>query len=112
MPKAHAAADLFPLLEGQEFIDLVEDIRSRGLIEPVWMYGDVLLDGRNRWRACNEAGVEVGTTRRGRRGGAERPEDPPSIATRRVTLGQEEERTRLVAGEAQGGREAGRLPCR
>ncbi len=63
MPRTHPAADLFPLLEGQEFVDLVEDIRSRGLIEPVWMYGDVLLDGRNRWRACNEAGVKVRTRR-------------------------------------------------
>ena len=63
MPKTHPAADLFPLLEGQEFVDLVEDIRSRGLIEPVWMHGDVLLDGRNRWRACNEAGVKVRTRR-------------------------------------------------
>jgi DNA methylase len=61
LPPLHPAAELFPLLEGQEFIDLVEDIRSRGLIEPVWMYGDVLLDGRNRWRACNEAGVKVRT---------------------------------------------------
>ena len=63
MPKTHPAADLFPLLEGQEFVDLVEDIRSRGLIEPVWMHGGVLLDGRNRWRACNEAGVKVRTRR-------------------------------------------------
>jgi 16S rRNA G966 N2-methylase RsmD len=63
MPPLHPAADLFPLLEGQEFIDLIEDIRSRGLNEPVWMYGDVLLDGRNRWRACNKAGVKVRTRR-------------------------------------------------
>ena len=68
MPPLHSAASLFPLMEGQDFDDLVHDIKTRGLIEPVWMYDDpvrgtVLLDGRNRVRACIAAGVPVRTRR-------------------------------------------------
>lgn len=62
----HAAADLFPLLEGEEFAALVDDVRANGLHEPVWLYedpdhGEVVLDGRNRARACEMAGVQVRT---------------------------------------------------
>lgn len=66
IPTCHPAAELFPLMTGDEFDSLVADVREHGLIEPVWMYDDpelgrVLLDGRNRWRACTEAGVKVET---------------------------------------------------
>lgn len=62
----HPAAELFPLLEGVEFDDLVADIRDNGLHEPVWLFNDpdrgtVLLDGRNRVRACLAAAVEITT---------------------------------------------------
>jgi hypothetical protein len=68
IPKAHPAAELFPLMEGEEFDALVEDVRANGLNEPVWMYDDpdlglVVLDGRNRWRACTAVGVKPETRR-------------------------------------------------
>lgn len=52
---------MFPLLEGVEFDCLVEDIRQHGVIEPVWLYEDRVLDGRNRVRACEQLGVEPPT---------------------------------------------------
>ena len=54
----HPVADLFPLMQGTEFEDLVNDIKQNGLREPVWLYENKVLDGRNRLRACNAAGVE------------------------------------------------------
>src|SRR5262245_27205920 len=58
----HEAAELFPLLEGQAFDELVENIRRYGLREPIVLTGDgKLLDGRNRLRACLAADVLVKT---------------------------------------------------
>lgn len=54
----HPIADLFPLMEGKEFDELVASIKSDGLIDPMVTLNEVILDGRNRFRACLKAGVE------------------------------------------------------
>lgn len=56
--KFHSLAELFPLIEHGDFTKLVDDIKTNGLREPIWLYEDQILDGRNRWRACEAAGVE------------------------------------------------------
>ena len=53
--KVHPAASLFPLLEGEDFTDLVESIKTYGLMHPIIVKGNVLIDGRNRLRAVREA---------------------------------------------------------
>lgn len=58
MPDFHPVADIFPMMSEREYSDLVEDIREHGLLHPVWLHRDGrIIDGRNRWRACVEAGV-------------------------------------------------------
>jgi hypothetical protein len=55
--KVHPAAELFPIMSDDELFALAADIKANGLLQPLTMLGDVLLDGRNRMRACALAGV-------------------------------------------------------
>lgn len=55
----HPLANLFPLMDGQDFDDLVADIATHGLREAVVVHEGLILDGRNRYRACDAAGVPV-----------------------------------------------------
>src|SRR5436190_18430105 len=54
----HPLASLFPLLEGQDFAEIVADIKAHGLHEPIVLFEDKILDGRNRYRACLAADTE------------------------------------------------------
>src|SRR5262245_38490013 len=53
----HPMASAFALLEGNELEALAEDIRRRGLQEPIVLTHnrEVLVDGRNRYLACEIA---------------------------------------------------------
>jgi ParB-like chromosome segregation protein Spo0J len=55
---SHPLASLFPLLDGDEFDALVADIRAYGLRQRIVLLDGAILDGRNRYVACLEAGIE------------------------------------------------------
>jgi hypothetical protein len=57
----HPLANVFPLLEGEEFDAFVADIQASGLCEAVWLYEGQILDGRNRYRACQRLGRDCAT---------------------------------------------------
>jgi ParB-like nuclease domain len=57
----HPLANVLPLIEGVEFDQLVDSITENGLHDPIILFEGSILDGRNRYRACLEAGVEPRT---------------------------------------------------
>lgn len=54
----HPFAEPWPLMEGDPFDELVEDVRANGLRVAILTYKGKILDGRNRDRACALAGVK------------------------------------------------------
>jgi len=58
MLDAHPYADLVPGMTPEQYEQLVEDIGENGLLEPVTLYQDMILDGRHRYRACTDLGLE------------------------------------------------------
>jgi hypothetical protein len=55
----HPLAALFPMMPDDELADLVADIKANGLLNPLIKdEAGQLIDGRNRLRACEMAGIE------------------------------------------------------
>ena len=54
----HPAALLFPMLPENELQELADDIKAKGLLKPILTLDGKILDGRNRLKACEMAGVE------------------------------------------------------
>ena len=57
----HAIANIFPLMTAGETATLAGDIKANGLRETITLLDGAILDGRNRWLACELAGVEPRT---------------------------------------------------
>jgi N6-adenosine-specific RNA methylase IME4/ParB-like chromosome segregation protein Spo0J len=54
----HEVVSIWPRLPENDFQALVADIKTHGLIEPIWTYQGKIIDGRHRYLACQQAGVE------------------------------------------------------
>ena len=72
--KVHPAADVFPMMSDEELAELGEDIKKRGLQQPICLFvppgttinpsapvidGCILIDGRNRLEAMERAGIDA-----------------------------------------------------
>jgi ParB-like chromosome segregation protein Spo0J len=55
---SHPVAALFPDLNTTDFAALKEDIRRHGVKVPILLHGGQILDGRQRYRACQELGIK------------------------------------------------------
>lgn len=57
----HPAADSFPMMDSNRYTELVANIAEHGQLEPITLYDGMILDGRNRYKACLEIGIEPKT---------------------------------------------------
>ena len=55
---SHPLADMFPMLPDAEQKELTADIGKHGQLEPIWRYEGKILDGRNRYKSCEELGID------------------------------------------------------
>lgn len=56
--EVHPLAELIPSMTDDEFQDLKADIEANGQKLPITIYEKRILDGRHRYRACRELGVQ------------------------------------------------------
>lgn len=54
----HPYAELFPWIEGPAFEELKADIAKNGVLEPIVFLDGAILDGRNRYMAARDLGIE------------------------------------------------------
>ncbi len=54
----HEIANIFPMMTPAEYDQLKADILANGLLEPIILYDGFILDGRNRYMACKDLGIE------------------------------------------------------
>ena len=54
----HALAEVFPPIQGEDFNELVADVRAHGVREPIWLFEGQILEGRHRYLAAQAAGVD------------------------------------------------------
>ena len=57
----HPLAEYFPIMEDAAFSELLADIDANGLLDPITILGDLVLDGRHRLMACQRLGIEPKT---------------------------------------------------
>lgn len=56
--KVHPIANLLPMIDGAAWPEFVNSLREKGLIDPIVTHEGMILDGRNRYRACVVLGIE------------------------------------------------------
>ena len=55
---SHPYADLFPMIEGEARASFTANVKASGVLAPIVLLDGQILDGRNRYRAAQELGVD------------------------------------------------------
>jgi len=55
----HPLANINPMMNDQEFQALKDDIELNGQLEPIYIYRDLIVDGRNRTKALSQLGSKT-----------------------------------------------------
>jgi ParB family chromosome partitioning protein len=55
----HGIANLWPAMAADEWTEFVADIAANGLIDPIVTWHGAIVDGKHRYRACNETDTPV-----------------------------------------------------
>ena len=56
--RLHPIADVFPEMAEDEYTALVTNIRQHGIRRPLLVHQGAVVDGRHRWRAACELGIQ------------------------------------------------------
>ncbi len=59
--KMHDVCTMFPPMTEDEIKALREDVRSKGVLSPVWIWNGMVIDGRHRVEIAEELGVDYPT---------------------------------------------------
>jgi len=54
---AHPAANIFPMMPEADLEEMAADIKENGLLNPIEIFEGKIIDGRNRYRACQKIGL-------------------------------------------------------
>ena len=54
----HELATIFPPMTDEEYAALKADISVRGVLQPIYVWRGEVIDGRHRYRACQELGLD------------------------------------------------------
>jgi len=55
--EAHPAANIFPMMPEADLEEMAADIKENGLLNPIEIFEGKIIDGRNRYRACQKIGL-------------------------------------------------------
>jgi len=55
----HPIANIWPMMGEEQYQELKSDIEQNGCINKIWLYEGKILDGRNRYKACQELNQHV-----------------------------------------------------
>lgn len=55
--RAHPVCKNVPPMSAEDFDVLKQDIAARGLVEEIWTFEGMILDGFNRYQACKQLGI-------------------------------------------------------